>query len=40
MLRDIRKQYLFSVLDENSVLPNPFDQFEVWLQEAIESEQL
>jgi len=40
MLRDIRKQYLFSSLDENNVLPNPFDQFQVWLQDAIESEQL
>ncbi len=40
MLREIRKQYLFSALDENNVLPNPFDQFELWLQEAIESEQL
>ncbi len=40
MLRDIRKQYLFSTLDESTVLPNPFDQFEIWLQEAIESEQL
>ena len=40
MLRDIRKQYLFSTLDENSVLKNPFEQFEKWLQEAIESEQL
>jgi len=40
MLRDIRKQYLFSSLDENSVLKNPFEQFEKWLQEAIESEQL
>lgn len=40
MLRDIRKQYLFSTLDENNVLPNPYDQFEIWLQEAIESDQL
>lgn len=40
MLRDIRKQYLLSVLDEKNVLSNPFDQFDVWLQEAIESEQL
>ena len=40
MLRDIRKQYLFSALDEQSVLPNPFDQFQIWLQEAIESDQL
>ena len=40
MLRDIRKQYLLSNLDEKSVLKNPFDQFDVWLQEAINSEQL
>lgn len=40
MLRDIRKQYIFSSLDEQNVLPNPFDQFEVWLQEVINSEQL
>lgn len=40
MLRDIRKQYLFSTLDENTALPNPFDQFEIWLQEAIESDQI
>ena len=40
MLRDIRKQYLFSALDENTVLPDPFDQFEIWLQDAIESDQL
>ncbi len=40
MLRDIRKQYLLSALDENTVLTDPFDQFEVWLQDAIESDQL
>lgn len=40
MLRDIRKQYLFSKLDEQNVLVNPFDQFELWLQQAIESDQL
>jgi pyridoxamine 5'-phosphate oxidase len=40
MLRDIRKQYFFSSLDESNVLPNPFDQFETWLQDAIESDQL
>ena len=40
MLRDIRKQYLFSALNESTVLLNPFDQFELWLQDAIESEQL
>jgi pyridoxamine 5'-phosphate oxidase len=37
MLHDIRKQYLFSNLDENNVLPNPYDQFDIWLQEAIKS---
>jgi len=40
MIRELRKQYLFSTLDENNVLPNPFDQFGVWLQDAIESNQL
>ena len=40
MLRDIRKQYLFSKLDEQNMLKNPFDQFELWLQQAIESDQL
>jgi pyridoxamine 5'-phosphate oxidase len=40
MLRDIRKQYLFSTLDENNVLADPFEQFEVWLQDAIASDQL
>ncbi|MEI6554026.1 MAG: pyridoxamine 5'-phosphate oxidase [Paludibacter sp.] len=40
MLRDIRKQYLFATLDENTVLKNPFEQFKQWLQEAIESDQL
>lgn len=40
MLRDIRKQYVLSTLDEHNVLPDPFDQFDVWLLEAIESDQL
>jgi pyridoxamine 5'-phosphate oxidase len=40
MLRDIRKQYIFSSLDEQNVLPNPFDQFDLWLQEVIKSDQL
>ena len=40
MLRDIRKQYLFAALDEQNVLKNPFEQFELWLKEAIESDQL
>ncbi|MDD4971409.1 MAG: pyridoxamine 5'-phosphate oxidase [Paludibacter sp.] len=40
MLHDIRKQYMFSSLDENSVLPDPIEQFELWLNEAIESKEL
>lgn len=40
MLHDIRKQYIFSTLDEQNVLPDPFDQFDIWLQAAIESDQL
>ena len=40
MLRDIRKQYELSYLDENSVNPNPSAQFEQWLAEAIASTQL
>lgn len=39
MLRDIRKQYFLSALNEENVLPDPFLQFEKWLQEAIESDQ-
>lgn len=39
MIHNIRKQYLFSVLNEQNVLPDPFEQFEVWLKEAIESDQ-
>jgi len=35
MLHDIRKQYMFSTLDENTVLPDPIEQFELWLNEAI-----
>ena len=40
MLRDIRKQYIFSSLDENKVLPDPIEQFELWLNEAIECKEL
>jgi len=40
MLHDIRKQYMFSTLDENTVLPDPIEQFELWLNEAIESKEL
>jgi len=37
MLHDIRKQYMFASLDEHSVLPDPIEQFDLWLNEAIES---
>lgn len=37
MLRDIRKQYEFSVLSESDLAKNPFDQFKNWLQQAVES---
>lgn len=37
MIHSIRKQYLFSTLDEQTVLPDPFDQFDLWLKEAIDS---
>jgi len=40
MINAIRKQYLMATLDENSVQSNPFDQFELWLQDAIKSGQL
>jgi len=40
ILRDIRKQYLFSSLDENKVLPDPIEQFDLWLNEAIECKEL
>lgn len=39
MLHNIRKQYMFSSLVENDVLPNPLEQFDVWLNAAIECEQ-
>ena len=40
MLRDIRKQYIFSSLDENKVLPDPIEQLDLWLNEAIECKEL
>ena len=39
-LHDIRKQYIFSTLDENNVLPDPVEQFDLWLNEAIECKEL
>ena len=40
MLRDIRKQYDYSALNETEVDKNPFSQFEVWLQTAVNSDEL
>ena len=40
MLSDIRKQYEYSALNENEADPNPFNQFEVWLQTALNSDEL
>jgi len=39
MLHQIRKQYELSSLDEQSVHPNPFEQFHDWLHQAIDSDQ-
>src|ERR1035437_1398438 len=35
ILHDIRKQYIFSSLDETKILSDPVEQFELWLHEAI-----
>lgn len=37
MLRDIRKQYESSTLNESEIDPNPFVQFKSWLESAIKS---
>ena len=34
---NLRKEYLKSSLNEAEIKPNPFDQFEIWLNEAIEA---
>lgn len=39
MLHNIRKQYELLSLDEREVLSNPFDQFSLWLNDAVNSEQ-
>ncbi|MBP1676528.1 MAG: Pyridoxamine 5'-phosphate oxidase [Bacteroidetes bacterium] len=39
MLRDIRKQYDYSALNEDEAKKNPFDQFEIWLNTALNSEE-
>lgn len=35
LIQKIRKEYLKSALDENSIHPDPFVQFEIWFDEAI-----
>ncbi|MDD3490680.1 MAG: pyridoxamine 5'-phosphate oxidase [Paludibacter sp.] len=37
MLRDIRKQYHYAALTEDKVLNNPFQQFQLWMIDAIAS---
>ena len=39
MLRDIRKQYEFSALNENEAQNSPYEQFNIWLKEAIASDE-
>jgi pyridoxamine 5'-phosphate oxidase len=39
MLHNIRKQYELLSLEEREVLSNPFDQFSLWLNDAVNSEQ-
>lgn len=39
MLRDIRKHYEFAELLEKDVERNPFDQFKIWLEIALKSEE-
>ncbi len=37
-IASIRKEYTQSKLDEESILKNPFDQFDKWFKEALDSE--
>ena len=37
-IASIRKEYTQAELDEQSVLKNPFEQFEKWFQEALDSQ--
>jgi len=39
MLKDLRKQYDRSTLNESNILKNPFQQFKLWLSEAIKNEE-
>jgi pyridoxamine 5'-phosphate oxidase len=38
MLKDLRKQYDRFTLNESNILENPFQQFKLWLSEAIKNE--
>ncbi|HZK08663.1 MAG TPA: pyridoxamine 5'-phosphate oxidase [Bacteroidales bacterium] len=35
---DLRSEYLHQQLDEQSVMGNPFDQFAVWMDQAVQAE--
>lgn len=37
-LADMRRSYSLKTLDESTISSNPFDQFELWLKEAVDSE--
>ncbi|WP_420318538.1 pyridoxamine 5'-phosphate oxidase [Ekhidna sp.] len=37
-IASIRKEYIQAKLDEESILKNPYEQFEKWFQEALDSE--
>ncbi|NLJ21219.1 MAG: pyridoxamine 5'-phosphate oxidase [Bacteroidales bacterium] len=39
MLKDLRKQYDRFTLKESNILENPFQQFKLWLSEAIKNEE-
>lgn len=39
MLRDIRKQYEQSALNENDIDRDPFEQFKIWLETALQSDE-
>jgi pyridoxamine 5'-phosphate oxidase len=39
-LADVRKDYTLKELSENHVLKNPFEQFQLWMDEAMKSEVL
>lgn len=39
MLRDIRKQYEYSALNENEIEKDPFKQFGIWLETALKSDE-